>query len=163
MDDVYDVWMRDPEAAITEIVGDTHFRNLLDLVPYREYDSGTDTRRWQDFMSGDWAWDEAVSSGQILFSFPALLRTVQDTIAQNPTTHGALMIPIILGSDKTTVSVTTGQHDYYPLYLSVGNLHNTARCAHKNGVKLIAFLAMPKSKLTEPMLPCFFYLFCLYY
>lgn len=44
------------------------------------------------------------------------------------------------------MSVATGQHDYYPLYLSIGNLHNTARRAHKNGVKLIAFLAMPKSK-----------------
>lgn len=60
--------------------------------------------------------------------------------------HGTVLIPIILGSDKTTVSVATGQHDYYPLYLSIGNLHNTARRAHKNGVKLIAFLAMPKSK-----------------
>ena len=57
-----------------------------------------------------------------------------------------MLVPIILGSDKTTVSVATGQHDYYPLYLSIGNLHNTARRAHKNGVKLIAFLAMPKSK-----------------
>ena len=44
------------------------------------------------------------------------------------------------------VTVATGQHDYYPLYLSVGNLYNTARHAHKNGVKLIGFLAMPKSK-----------------
>ena len=67
-------------------------------------------------------------------------------IARDPATHGALLIPIILGSDKTTVSVATGQHDYYPLYLSIGNLHNTARRTHKNGVKLIAFLAMPKSK-----------------
>ena len=57
-----------------------------------------------------------------------------------------MLIPIILGSDKTTVTVATGQHDYYPLYLSIGNLHNTARHAHKNGVKLIGFLAMPKSK-----------------
>ena len=72
---------------------------------------------------------------------------MQDTIAHDPATHSALMIPIILGSDKTTVSVATGQHDYYPLYLSIGNLHNMVRHAHKNGVKLIGFLAMPKSKL----------------
>jgi hypothetical protein len=67
-------------------------------------------------------------------------------IACVPATHGALLVPIILGSDKTTVSVATGQHDYYPLYLSIGNLHNTACRTHKNGVKLIAFLVMPKSK-----------------
>jgi hypothetical protein len=67
-------------------------------------------------------------------------------IARVPATHGALLIPIILGSPKMTVSVATGQHDYYPLYLSIGNLHNTARCAQKNGVKLFAFLAMPNGK-----------------
>ena len=66
------------------------------------------------------------------------------------------MIPIILGSDKTTMSVATGQHDYYPLNLSVGNLHNMARRVHKNGVKLIAFLAMPKSKLRELISMLFF-------
>lgn len=38
---------------------------------------------------------------------------------------GAMFVPVILGSDKTTVSVATGQHDYYPLYLSIGNLHNS--------------------------------------
>lgn len=70
--------------------------------------------------------------------------------------HGMALIPIILGSDKTTVSVATGQHDYYLLYLSIGNLHNTARRAHKNGVKLIAFLAMPKSKSQL----WFFFIFC---
>ncbi len=55
-----------------------------------------------------------------------------------------MLVPIILGSDKTTVSVATGQNDYYPLYMSLGNLHNTARRAHRDSVLPIAFLAMPK-------------------
>jgi hypothetical protein len=54
--------------------------------------------------------------------------------------------PIILGSDKTTVSVATGQVEYYPLYLSIGNPHNTIRRAHRNLVIPIAFLANPKCK-----------------
>jgi hypothetical protein len=29
--------------------------------------------------------------------------------------------PVILGSDKTTVSVATGHNKYYPLYGSAGN------------------------------------------
>ena len=58
-----------------------------------------------------------------------------------------MLVPIILGSDKTTVSVATGQTDYYPLYLSIGNVRNTVRCAHRNAVALIGFLAMLKSKL----------------
>jgi len=58
-----------------------------------------------------------------------------------------MLVPIILSSNKTTVSVATGQTDYYPLYLSIGNVRNTVHRAHRNAVALIGFLAMPKSKL----------------
>ena len=54
--------------------------------------------------------------------------------------------PVILGSDKTTVSVATGNVEYHPLYLSIGNIHNLARCGHRNGVIPIVFLAIPKCK-----------------
>ena len=60
--------------------------------------------------------------------------------------HGAMFAPVILGSDKTTVSVATGQNDFYPLYLSLGNVHHGVWCAHRNMVSLIAFLAIPKGK-----------------
>jgi hypothetical protein len=55
-------------------------------------------------------------------------------------------VPVILGSDKTTVSVATGQNDYYPLYASIGNVRNNVRRAHRNAVAVIGFLAMPKSE-----------------
>lgn len=66
MDDVYDVWMRDPESVITQLLGNADFKNLLDLVPYREYESATNSRRWQDFLSSDWAWEEAVSKWSVM-------------------------------------------------------------------------------------------------
>ena len=73
---------------------------------------------------------------------------LQDRIInEDPTTAGATLVPIILGSDKTTVSVAMGQTDYYPLYLSIGNVRNTVHRGHRNAVALIGFLAMPKSKL----------------
>ena len=56
-----------------------------------------------------------------------------------------MFVPLILGSDKTTVSVATGQNEYYPLYLSIGNVHNHTRREHRNALSLIAFLAIPKS------------------
>src|SRR6266545_6037538 len=49
---------------------------------------------------------------------------LQNDIAQDPKTYGATFCPIILGSDKTTVSVATGQNEYYPLYMSNGLVHN---------------------------------------
>jgi hypothetical protein len=63
-------------------------------------------------MSGDWAWKEA------------------DIIADNPNTHGLLLVPIILRSDKTTVSVAMGQNEYYPIYLLISNVCNNVCCAH---------------------------------
>ena len=57
---------------------------------------------------------------------------------------GAAVVPIILGSDKTTVSVATGQNDFYPLYLSLGNISNALRRSHRGAVVLIGFLATPK-------------------
>lgn len=56
---------------------------------------------------------------------------------------------IILGSDKTTVSVATGMVEYHPLYLSIGNISNEVRRGHRNGVVPIAFLAIPKCTCTS--------------
>ncbi|KAG1866889.1 hypothetical protein F4604DRAFT_1682710 [Suillus subluteus] len=83
--------------------------------------------RYKDFMSGDWAWNQS------------------DKIAQDPQTHGTAFIPIILGSDKTTVSVATGQNNYYPLYLSIGNVHNNVWHAHHDALVLVGFMAIPKT------------------
>ena len=68
-----------------------------------------------------------------------------------------MFIPVILGTDKTTVSVATGQHEYHPIYLSIGNIHNRLRRAHRDGLVLVGFLPIPKGNnlLT--------YTFCLTY
>ena len=70
----------------------------------------------------------------------------QDIIAEYPQTHGSVFCPIILGSDKTIVSVGTGHTEYWPVYLSIGNIHNNIRQAHRDGVVLLGFLAIPKRK-----------------
>lgn len=66
--------------------------------------------------------------------------------------EGAMFLPVVLGSDKTTVSVATGQNEYCPLYLSPGNLHNNVRRAHTDSVMPIAFLAIPKSESVGQLL-----------
>lgn len=62
--------------------------------------------------------------------------------------HGAIFIPIILGSNKTTVSVATGQYEYHPIYLSIGNVHNHIWQAHKDALVLIGFLPIPKGRFS---------------
>ena len=48
----------------------------------------------------------------------------QDTIACDPSTHGAMLVPVIAGSDKTTVCVATGHQEYHPVYISPSTLQS---------------------------------------
>ncbi|KAG2143115.1 hypothetical protein BD769DRAFT_1625697 [Suillus cothurnatus] len=128
MDTTYTTWFRDPHTIIHNMLGNPDFKNEMDYAPYREWKGQGEsaTRQWRNVMSGDWAWDQA------------------DEIAKDPATHGSTFVPVILGSDKTTVSVAMGQNDYYPLYASIGNVHNNICHAHRNAVAVIGFLAIPK-------------------
>lgn len=65
-------------------------------------------------------------------------------MAEDPDCHGAMFVPIILGSDKTTVFVATGQHDYHPIYISNDNVHNDVHRGHKGAVSLLGFLPVPQ-------------------
>ncbi|KIM69014.1 hypothetical protein SCLCIDRAFT_104190 [Scleroderma citrinum Foug A] len=78
-------------------------------------------------MSGQWAFNQL------------------EIIAEDPDTHGAMFVPVVLGSNKTTVSVGTGHTEYYLLYISLGNVHNNVRRAHHDAVSILAFLAIPKT------------------
>ena len=71
----------------------------------------------------------------------------------DPTMHGSMFVPVILGTDKTTISVATGQHSYHPVYLSIGNVHNSLRKAHKDTLVLIGFLPIPKGEISLVPVP----------
>ncbi|KAF7350320.1 hypothetical protein MVEN_01336500 [Mycena venus] len=124
----YTVYFRDPLAVLKLQLANPDFKFEMDFAPKQVF-GGEDRnlREYMDFMSGNWAWEQA------------------DIIVQDPATHGATFVPVILGSDKTTVSVATGQNEYYPLYMSNGLVHNNVRRAHRNAVTLIGFLAIPKT------------------
>ncbi|EIW82031.1 hypothetical protein CONPUDRAFT_152917 [Coniophora puteana RWD-64-598 SS2] len=126
MDQTYDVWFCDPQTIIKNMLGNPDFKDSMDYTPYREFDV-LGSRRWEDMFSGDWAWDQV------------------DEIAKDPAAAGCTFVPVILGSDKTTMSVATSHTEYYPLYLSIGNVRNTVRRAHQNVVALVGFLLIPKT------------------
>ncbi|KAJ8096280.1 hypothetical protein PM082_011435 [Marasmius tenuissimus] len=100
----------------------------IETTPYQAYSTSDNLRHYQNFMLGNWAMREA---DQIISDYPEL--------------EGSMLCLVIIGSDKTTVSVATGQNDYYPAYLSNGNITNNARHSHKGGVLLFMFLAVPKT------------------
>jgi Plavaka transposase len=70
-------------------------------------------------------------------------------VAANSDAKGSFLVPIILGSDKTTVSVATGNNEYWPVYLSIGNIQNQVRRAHRNALVVLAFLPIAKC---EPLI-----------
>lgn len=125
----------------------TDFKDEIDLKPYRQFNHKGD-RVSSNLMSGDWAWKEAV---RCLLFYYGVSHTdhLQDIISQDPSTHGAMLVPIVAGSDKTTVSVATGHQEYHPVYMSPGNVTNTARRGHSNSVIPVAFLPIPKSMSTK--------------
>ncbi|KAL0057162.1 hypothetical protein AAF712_016204 [Marasmius tenuissimus] len=127
MDKEYMVYYRDPRKVLHRQLGDPDFVGEIETTPY-EATSLDGKRQYQNFMSGNWA-----------------MREANKVIDDHPHTEGAMLCATIMGSDKTTVSVATGQNDYYPAYLSNGCLTNNAWKSHRGGVSLFMFLAIPKT------------------
>jgi hypothetical protein len=65
MDDEYVVWFRDPQALIKEIISNPGFATKFDYAPYHEYVNGV--HQYQNLMSGNWAWHQAVCCFIIFF------------------------------------------------------------------------------------------------
>jgi hypothetical protein len=145
MEQSHEVWFRDPYTVVKNMLANPDFKHSIDYTLYHEFEEKGEQRCYKDFMSGDWAWQQAV----YIFCgyYNLILISLQDQIAQDLKMHGAAFVPIIVGSNKTTVSVATGQNNYYPLYLSIGNVHNNIQHSHRNALALIRFLAIPKSML----------------
>jgi hypothetical protein len=55
----HQVWFRDPRLVVENMIGNPDFRNDFDITPVRIFDR-RGSREYQNFMSGDWAWEEAV-------------------------------------------------------------------------------------------------------
>ncbi|THG94792.1 hypothetical protein EW026_g6745 [Hermanssonia centrifuga] len=122
----YKIHFRDPHLLAHQQLNNPGFKDGFDPIPRRDFDCNGN-QVYNDFMSGNWSWKQA------------------DLLAQDENNCGAMVVPLIFGSDKTTVSVATGQNDYYPLYMSSGAITNAYRRAHCDSVVPMAFLATPKS------------------
>ncbi|KAJ7629896.1 hypothetical protein B0H17DRAFT_1164262 [Mycena rosella] len=126
MTETYELCARDARIVLHNQLATTDFKGQISYAPYRQF-NGEGKRVWSNLFSGDWAWKQA------------------DIIAEDEGTHGAMFVPMVAGSDKTTVSVATGHQEYHPVYSSPGNITGVARRAHGNGVLPIAFLPIPKT------------------
>jgi hypothetical protein len=66
MDAEYDVWFRDPRTIVHNLISNPDFDGEFDYAPYQEYDKAGN-HCFCDFMSGDWAWKQAVRLFELIF------------------------------------------------------------------------------------------------
>jgi hypothetical protein len=59
MEQTYEVFFRDPHKLLLNMLGDPTFAKDFDYIPMQEFDN-RGSRRYQHFMSGNWAWKQAV-------------------------------------------------------------------------------------------------------
>ncbi|TBU51366.1 hypothetical protein BD310DRAFT_834530 [Dichomitus squalens] len=121
----YELYYRDIEHAMLNMAGCTEFYGNWDYIPFEEY-TGENNRQFSNMMSARFPWKQA------------------DRIATDPAMHGSMLFPVVLGADKTTVSVATGHQEFHPVYASAGNIDNTMCRAHGEAVIPIVFLPIPK-------------------
>ena len=55
----YDVWFRDPRRVLHNQLANRDFDQQFDYAPKQVF-TEDDKRIWLDFMSGNWAWRQAV-------------------------------------------------------------------------------------------------------
>ncbi|TBU36336.1 hypothetical protein BD309DRAFT_995644 [Dichomitus squalens] len=118
MHEEYEFHCRAINQALVNTAGNAEFEGSWDYVPFEEFPSEND-HRFSNLMSARFAWKQVKI--------------------------GAMLVPLILGADKTTVSVATGHQEFHPVYASAGNLDNSMRRAHGEGVIPAAFLPIPKT------------------
>lgn len=66
MNDPQVIWYRDPLDVLRSMIANPDFAEEFDYTPYHEYINGV--HQFHDFMSGDWAWKQAVRTISLEYS-----------------------------------------------------------------------------------------------
>jgi hypothetical protein len=142
---VWQVKYRDAMAAIRFLIGHQPFAPNLAYAPVRifdnkkrthpmkslsrEEDDGVDKseRIYNEMHTGDWWWE------------------VQKTMPP-----GATIVPVILATDKTTLTQHHGDKSAWPVYVTIGNLDKATRRSQQRPSKLLlGWLPIPSKGLSR--------------
>ncbi|QRV95530.1 helix loop helix DNA-binding domain protein [Ceratobasidium sp. AG-Ba] len=122
--EILDLWKRDIIEMIRFLLADPRFIPHTRYAPERHYDSESrENRVYNEMWSGQWWWE-----------------------MQNILGPHATVVPIILSTDKTKLTVFSGNQLAWPVYLSIGNISkDIRRCPSERATLLIGYI--PVSKL----------------
>ncbi|QRV96544.1 hypothetical protein RhiJN_24562 [Ceratobasidium sp. AG-Ba] len=124
--EVLDLWKRDIAQLIRMLLGDRRFIPHTRYAPERHYTSETKRHRvYSEMWSGRWWWR-----------------------MQNLLGRYATVVPVILSSDKTKMTVFSGNQKAWPVYLTIGNISSDIRrCPSECATLLIGYI--PVSNLSN--------------
>ncbi|KAJ7076233.1 hypothetical protein B0H15DRAFT_740894, partial [Mycena belliarum] len=128
MTETFQVWFRCPLAIFEKQLANPDFKDELDWAPKWVFKDGK--HQFTDLFPGNWVWGTRS-------------KWYDKIAAEDLTTHGAMFVSGVFGSDKTTVWVGTGDTEFYPFY--GGNAYNSTGRPHREALSLITFLSIPKT------------------
>ncbi|KAI9433522.1 hypothetical protein H4582DRAFT_1819834 [Lactarius indigo] len=125
--EVFDVYFRDIMECVRALYSDPEFSPYLVYAPERHYvDEKCDLRMYHDMHTGEWWW------------------STQKALDRDAGA-GKTIIPIILSSDKTQITLFRNK-SAYPLYMTIGNIpKEIRRRPSSRAYVLVAYL--PTSRL----------------
>ncbi|KAG1837672.1 hypothetical protein F4604DRAFT_1885673 [Suillus subluteus] len=105
LEEEVELWSRDPVECVKELIGNPSFKADMAYTVARAYSDPAGEHRVIDEMwTADW-WGEK----------------------QKALPDGATIAPIILASDKTSLSQFQGDKSAWPVYMSIGNIAKAKR------------------------------------
>ncbi|KZV91631.1 hypothetical protein EXIGLDRAFT_769682 [Exidia glandulosa HHB12029] len=143
----HEVFYRDPMDCLRALWADPAFQAELMVSPEMRWFSKSRTiRMYLDMNTGDW-WN----AKQVRAAHYTIL--TDSKFLQGNLPFGATVVPIIISTDKTELSMFSGEAAAYPIYMTIGNIPSYIRRQPSRRAQiLIGYLpvsAIDKTELTD--------------
>ncbi|KAG8769586.1 hypothetical protein FRC12_004876 [Ceratobasidium sp. 428] len=124
--EVLDLWKRNIIDILVYLLSDRRFIPHIWFAPEKHYDSETkENRIYGEMWSGKWWW------------------RMQNILGQYAT-----VVPIIISTDKTKLTVFSGNQKAWPVYITIGNISKKIRgCPSERATLLLGYI--PVSNLSN--------------